>query len=73
MLLFFCYICAQAVYLNKTLKKQKQRSWNPLLPVLIILMDSDSRVDSGQDLISPDGLSGVRDMVTPLCVSGRMP
>lgn len=72
MLLFFCYIYAQAVFLNKTLKKQKQRSWNPLLRVLIILMDSDSRVDSGQDPISPDGLYGVKDMVTTSCVSGRM-
>ena len=73
MLLFFCYISAQAVFLNKTLKKkQKQRDWNPLLWVLIILMDSDSRVGSGHDPIRPDGLSGVRDMVTPSCVSRRV-
>ena len=73
MLLFFCYISAQAVFLNKTLKKkQKQRDWNPLLWVLIILIDSDSRVGSGHDPIRPDGLSGVRDMVTPSCVSGRV-
>lgn len=68
MLLFFCYISAQAVFLNKTLKKQKQRGGNPLLQVLIILVDSDSRVGSGHDPIRPDGLSGVRDMVTPSCV-----
>lgn len=72
MLLFFCYISAQAVFLNKTLKKQKQKDWNPLLQVLIILLDSDSRVGSSHDPIRPDGLSGVRDMVTPSCVSGRV-
>lgn len=70
---FFCYISAQAVFLNRTFKKEKQRSGNPLLWILTILMDSDSRVSGSHNLLSSAGLSrgeGYRDTVGSIWENG---